>query len=335
MLQTTRLQLVPWQTEDVQRFYAITKNPKVFLAIGCEAVASLEEARTLLAEEYRRPEEYKIVLRSTGQIIGSIGLRFGPNACSECNEEPEVGYWLAQEHWGRGYASEALNAVLRHAAQDLHCRALWACYFVGNTRSEKVIRKAGFQYVRTNPAGDTRLGFSLPEVECRLSLEGFPLELKPLSPADEAGMLEILTNELVKQTYMLPDFAKKEDAIPLFRRLLNLSHDSTHFVRGMYAGGALVGFLNDVEIANGTIELGYVVHPSHHGKGYATAALKAAISALFEMGYQEIVCGAFSENPASIRVMQKAGMTQLPKTEELEYRGKLHHCVYYSIRQTR
>ena len=161
------------------------------------------------------------------------------------------------------------------------------------------------------------------------------MEIRILSEADEEVMLEILTDETVKQTYMLPDFEKKEDAAPLFRRLLALSRDKNHFVRGMYADGQLVGFLNDVEIENGAIELGYVVHPAHHGKGYATAALKAAIAELFRMGYREVVAGAFAENPASIRVMQKAGMTLLPKTEEIEYRGRLHHCVYSSIKAER
>ena len=42
-------------------------------------------------------------------------------------------------------------------------------------------------------------------------------------------------------------------------------------------------------------------------------------------------CGAFSENTASIRVMEKAGMVREDFTEDIEYRGIMHHCVYYSI----
>ena len=130
---------------------------------------------------------------------------------------------------------------------------------------------------------------------------------------------------------MLPDFGKKEDATPLFRRLMALSQDETHFVRGIWAEGQLVGFLNDVEIENGTIELGYVIHPAHHGKGYATEALRLAIRALFHRGFREVTAGAFAENPASLRVMEKAGMVRLSKTDKIEYRGKVHQCIYYSI----
>lgn len=160
---------------------------------------------------------------------------------------------------------------------------------------------------------------------------GVLMELKAFTPADEAVMLEILTNAIIKQTYMLPDFEKKEDAAPLFQRLMELSQDEAHFVRGIRAEGVLVGFLNDVEIKNGTIELGYVIHPPYHGRGYATEALKLAIKELFHRGFREVTAGAFAENPASLRVMEKAGMTRISKTDEIEYRGKVHQCIYYSI----
>lgn len=104
-----------------------------------------------------------------------------------------------------------------------------------------------------------------------------------------------------------------------------------HFVRGICAEDRLVGFLNDVSMEGGSVELGYVVHPAYQGRGYATAALKAAIAELFRMGFREVVAGAFSDNAASLRVMQKAGMTLTDKTEEIEYRGARHRCVCYSI----
>lgn len=158
------------------------------------------------------------------------------------------------------------------------------------------------------------------------------MELKSLILADQSAMVELLTSDSVKQTYMLPDFAKKEDAIPLFLRLVMLSQDKAHFVRGIYESGALIGFLNDVEIENVSIELGYVIHPIHQRKGYATEALNLAIEELFCLGYREVIAGAFVENTASIRVMEKAGMERLSRTEEIEYRGKIHSCVYYQRR---
>ena len=154
------------------------------------------------------------------------------------------------------------------------------------------------------------------------------MNLRVLTEADEAVLTELLTNDRIKLTYMLPDFPRREDAVPLARRLMQLSREEARFVRGMEEEGRLVGFLNDVEIGDGTIELGYVVHPDHWGKGYATAALKLAVTDLFRLGYRTVLCSAFEENTASLRVMEKAGMGQLEKTDAIEYRGQVHRCVY-------
>lgn len=159
------------------------------------------------------------------------------------------------------------------------------------------------------------------------------LKLNPISAGDAEAMLDILTSKAVAQTYMLPDFEKREDALPLFGKLMTLSQEKTRYVRGIYADGSLVGFLNDVEIHNGAIELGYVIHPDHWGKGFMTGALRLAIDDLFRLEYREVVCGAFAQNRASTRVMEKAGMTRINKVEDIEYRGQVHLCVYYSIQK--
>ena len=157
--------------------------------------------------------------------------------------------------------------------------------------------------------------------------------LRVIRPLDENAVLDILTDSTIKQTYMLPDYERREDALPLFRRLVELSEDEARYVRGIYLGDLLIGFLNDVEIKDNAIELGYVIHPNHHGKGYMTQALRISIQELFDLGYREIICGAFEENAASIRVMEKAGMTVINQTEQIEYRGKTHKCLYYSVKR--
>lgn len=156
------------------------------------------------------------------------------------------------------------------------------------------------------------------------------LRLRTMQPSDQQRMLELLTSRIVNQTYILPDFARPEDAIPLFKRLTALSKDTARYVRCISKDEEAIGFLNDVESKDGRIELGYVIHPSFYSQGYMTEALKMAIEELFALGYAEVVCGAFEENAASIRVMEKAGMQRIEFTENIDYRGKTHLCVYYS-----
>lgn len=105
--------------------------------------------------------------------------------------------------------------------------------------------------------------------------------LRPIQLQDREAMLDILTDDTVKQTYMLPDFADRRDSLPLFRRLAELSRDESRYVRGICLEERLIGFLNDVEIQDGSIELGYVIHPDFQGKGYMTNALQSAVDALF------------------------------------------------------
>lgn len=157
------------------------------------------------------------------------------------------------------------------------------------------------------------------------------IQLRPFCQDDWEIILSILTDDRVNQTFMLPDFESREAALPLFRRLEDLSRDPGRYVRCIALNGAAIGFLNDVEISDGVVELGYCIHPDFQGKGYMTGALAAAMAELSSLGFREVIAGAFEENIPSIRVMEKCGMTRLPKTDEITYRGKTHRCVYYHL----
>ena len=77
--------------------------------------------------------------------------------------------------------------------------------------------------------------------------------------------------------------------------------------------------------------IGYGIRPSERRKGCATAALAAAVPQLFARGFSAVRAGAFCENAASLRVMEKCGMTRIDLTEDIEYRGKTYRCVYCEL----
>jgi RimJ/RimL family protein N-acetyltransferase len=68
---------------------------------------------------------------------------------------PEVGYWIGRPFWGRGYATEALEAGVVWASRTWRRRALVAGHFDDNPASGRVLEKAGFLYT-----GEVRPGFS-------------------------------------------------------------------------------------------------------------------------------------------------------------------------------
>ena len=89
--------------------------------------------------------------------------------------------------------------------------------------------------------------------------------------------------------------------------------------------------MNDVETKGTQIEMGYAFLPAYYNKGYATESFRGAIAYLLEHGFETVVAGAFSHNAASLRVMEKCGMKKQDYTDEVEYRGVTHTCIYYSI----
>lgn len=157
------------------------------------------------------------------------------------------------------------------------------------------------------------------------------LEIKPYQDADQDAMIELLTNQKIKESFMIPDFETEKEVINMFKKLQTYSYSEGHYERGIYLEHKLIGFVNDVEIVDGVIELGYVIHPKYQNKGYASEMLKAVIEELLQEGFHQIVTGAFEDNIASIQVMQKCGMKKISKEDDICYRGVLHHCYYYAI----
>jgi len=157
------------------------------------------------------------------------------------------------------------------------------------------------------------------------------LTLCALCEQDEADGVRLLTNQEVARTYMLPDFASFEEAAGMFRRLAERSADPEQFFYGIHREGRLIGIIHWVGTPGETVEIGYALHPDWKGCGYMTEALRACIDALFAMGAIAVECYAFEENPASLRVMQKCGMSVTDKAPVFEYRGAPHRCRHCRI----
>ena len=141
------------------------------------------------------------------------------------------------------------------------------------------------------------------------------LRLSAIREEDKADLIRILSEPEVGKTYMVPDMSGKETQDKLFDRFQN----------------RLIGFIHEVYSKDGEVELGYVTDPAHKGKGYASEALAASVKALFGKGYKAVTAGAFEENPASLRVMEKCGMKPTGQTEDIEYRGTTHKCIYMKV----
>lgn len=85
---------------------------------------------------------HKRAILVDGEVVGHVG-------CFSRGGKREVGYWIAQEHWGRGIATEAVSRFL----SELTERPLYAGVAKGNAASLRVLEKCGFRVEGEEPGG--------------------------------------------------------------------------------------------------------------------------------------------------------------------------------------
>ncbi|MCM3088606.1 GNAT family N-acetyltransferase [Bhargavaea ginsengi] len=88
--------------------------------------------------------EFAITGRETGHIYGAVGLSH-----QQTHKHGEIGYWIGEEYWGQGYATEAVKAVLDFAFREKDIHRVYARFFASNPASGKVMEKCGMTYEGT------------------------------------------------------------------------------------------------------------------------------------------------------------------------------------------
>jgi len=91
--------------------------------------------------------------------IGMVGIDWREPAT------PELGYWLGVDHWGQGFATEAIRAVIDFAFEEFGVEQLVSGARVVNPASRNVLEKCGFQWSGVELHRFEALGSSTP-VDC-------------------------------------------------------------------------------------------------------------------------------------------------------------------------
>jgi RimJ/RimL family protein N-acetyltransferase len=141
---TSRLLLRPLRSTDVDDMVAgvadfevskmLASVPHPYAADDARAA----EARARANAVAQRGVNLAITL--SGRLIGQIGL-------NGIHARNGVGYWLARPYWGKGYATEAVGAVVAYAFDELHLPFVRAGVFADNPASLHVLAKLGFRRV--------------------------------------------------------------------------------------------------------------------------------------------------------------------------------------------
>lgn len=146
ILETSRLILDAWHPPDWLSLRPIATDPEVMRYITGGLPWTGEQIRNFVDRQIATCAEHgfcrwKLLLKPTGEMIGFCGVGYWRNG-----PDPEIGWWLARSHWGRGLATEAARAALRHAFEHTSLDRIMSVAMAGNAASIAIMRKLGLAF---------------------------------------------------------------------------------------------------------------------------------------------------------------------------------------------
>ncbi|MDO5435747.1 MAG: GNAT family N-acetyltransferase [Clostridia bacterium] len=166
-IQTERLVLQPFRPEDRERLVEMMQDPEI--------------TKTFMVPDYPKTRQfYELAdkLISFSRIEDTTHLEYGiylddrmigfVNDCGFDDSALEVGYVIDPAYKGRGYATEALKAVIGEL-REMGFRKVLAGFFEGNTGSRRVMEKCGM-HLNGNVDEEEYRGQTLTCYECEMEL---------------------------------------------------------------------------------------------------------------------------------------------------------------------
>jgi len=153
MIKTKRLILRPWQESDLEPFAALNSDPRVreyFPSILTRYESDQMAKEGQAAIDKNGWGFWAVSLKDTSEFIGFIGLNI-VDFVEHFTPAVEIGWRLAFEHWGKGYATEGAKASLKYGFEILNLPEIVSFTAEQNMRSRKVMEKIGMLH---NPDDD-------------------------------------------------------------------------------------------------------------------------------------------------------------------------------------
>ncbi|HEX9945132.1 MAG TPA: GNAT family N-acetyltransferase [Thermoanaerobaculia bacterium] len=153
MLRTERLSLSPVEPADLDALHAMWTAPGVRRYLWDDEIIPMQKTREAVAESER-------LFRTEGTGLWLVRGKESPQPIGFCGywyfrtpPERELLYGIAEEHWGKGYATEAAVAMLRHGFEELGFAEIVASTDATNAASVRVMEKAGMRFLRRATSG--------------------------------------------------------------------------------------------------------------------------------------------------------------------------------------
>lgn len=145
-IETERLVLRALHVTDCHDVLGIFSDERVMVYYGMYPINSLENAVSLIQALQNTFYEGKgirwaMTLKESGRLIGTCGF----HNLNQQQRRAEMGYELAWEYWGLGYAKEAIQAMRIYGVEMMNLHRMEALVYPENLASQGVLERLGFQ----------------------------------------------------------------------------------------------------------------------------------------------------------------------------------------------
>lgn len=155
ILETERLVLHHFTEVDAAFIKRLLNEPSFIQNIGNRQIQTLEDAKSYIATRLTASYEnngfglFKVELKD-GTPIGMCGL-----VKRDPKEDPDLGFALVPEAWGKNYTTEASFAVLGYAKNKLGLKRILGITIPSNIASIKTLEKVGLKFIKMDIAKDS------------------------------------------------------------------------------------------------------------------------------------------------------------------------------------
>lgn len=148
VLETERLRLQPFSDADLETLHALWIDPQVRKFLWDDVIIAKDTAQEIIAASLASFKQHgfgfwSVLRKDKKQLLGFCGLRFIDETA-----EIEILYGLWPQFWGKGLATEAAAAIMRHGFETCKLERLVAGADPPNVASFRVMERLGMKYDR-------------------------------------------------------------------------------------------------------------------------------------------------------------------------------------------
>jgi RimJ/RimL family protein N-acetyltransferase len=138
------LKVRSWRKDDLKALLQHANNPKIAAKLRDQFPHpyTRRDGIDFLDYAHTQEPECSFAIEYRGVAVGGVGFLLGRDIA---RISAEMGYWVGEEFWGRGFATRAVTAISDWAFDNYSLTRIFAMAFAHNLGSLRVLEKAGFE----------------------------------------------------------------------------------------------------------------------------------------------------------------------------------------------